>query len=353
MGAAAGARISRINSDCVPQAFSHFSIAYSQRPLSSFVGPDGKTGRCLVCDLQGCFDKRENTFLLSDPCIHSDLGIDHLFGATDNGARGIRLFLRSHKCNEVCKMLRLPENTDFVEENIGQLENSSVNTSFVSIAHTKHLRQRQGERGLADIELQAAKKHGAKERMPSGSIKHKLAEVHYVTSKDQTVGVTGFRREQAEDWRDQYTHPSTDSSVAVARRREASLGVGNRKKLGSLPEPTVIPVVRAQAERPVATASKKAKDKQAAEADGPLHALPQLTAPLDPPPEPLPKPPLELPPEPPRLSPSRGHEATPLLPDAEPTVVASADANGGANSGSASIGRGARGRHGRHSYGRR
>lgn len=60
-------RMSRINSDCVPQAFSHFTIAYSERPLSSFVGPSGKRGRCLVCDLQGCFDKRLNTFLLSDP----------------------------------------------------------------------------------------------------------------------------------------------------------------------------------------------------------------------------------------------------------------------------------------------
>ena len=159
-----GGRQTRINSDCVPQAFSHFTIAYSERPLSRFEGPDGQKGRCLVCDLQGCYDKRENTFLLSDPVVHSDLGVTHLFGATDNGAKGIDLFLRSHKCNEVCRMLKLPENTAFVAENVAQRERSSINSSLVSVVQTRHLKERQGTRQLSTIELQATKKHGTKVR---------------------------------------------------------------------------------------------------------------------------------------------------------------------------------------------
>ena len=195
-----GAEVTRLNSDLVPQAFSHFTCCYSERPLSNFVGPSGKRGRCLVCDLQGCYNKKENTFLLSDPVIHSDLGVNHLFGLTDNGAKGIDLFLRSHKCNDVCRMLKLPDNKDFVAENVGQLENSSVNTSFVSIVHTVHLRERQHQRYIADRELQAAKKHGLKVRMPNGSIKHKHGGLHYVTDKAQQVGVTGFWRDSDAAW---------------------------------------------------------------------------------------------------------------------------------------------------------
>ena len=126
-----------LSSDLVPQAFSHFTLSYSERPLSQFVGPDNTRGRCLVCDLQGSFAKRQNTFLLSDPVIHSDLGQKNLFGATDMGSKGIDAFLRSHKCNAVCKLLQLPENTKFVRENVGQLENSSVNTSLVSVVKTE------------------------------------------------------------------------------------------------------------------------------------------------------------------------------------------------------------------------
>lgn len=186
-----------LNSDQVPQAFSHFTIAYSERPLSQFVGPDGTRGRCLVCDLQGCFDKRQNTFLLSDPVIHSDLGQAHLFGATDMGRRGIDAFLRSHRCNDVCRLLKLPENTAFVEDNVGQLENSSVNTSLISVVQTNHLVERLGEREITKREVQAAKKHGDKFRQASGRIKHEHGDVRYITSKDMKVGVTGIRLDKA------------------------------------------------------------------------------------------------------------------------------------------------------------
>ena len=71
--APARTRVSLITDD-VPQAFSHFSLFYSERPLSQVKGKGGVAGRCLACDLQGCFQKDQNTFTLFDPVIHSDLG---------------------------------------------------------------------------------------------------------------------------------------------------------------------------------------------------------------------------------------------------------------------------------------
>ena len=71
--APARTRVSLVTDD-VPQAFSHFSLFYSERPLSQVKGKGGRAGRCLACDLQGCFQKDQNTFTLFDPVIHSDLG---------------------------------------------------------------------------------------------------------------------------------------------------------------------------------------------------------------------------------------------------------------------------------------
>ena len=64
----------KLVTDDVPQAFSHFSLFYSERPLSQVKGKGGVAGRCLACDLQGCFQRDQNTFTLFDPVIHSDLG---------------------------------------------------------------------------------------------------------------------------------------------------------------------------------------------------------------------------------------------------------------------------------------
>ena len=114
-------------------------------------------------------------------------------GATDMGKLGIDAFLRSHKCNDVCRLLKLPENTEFVRENVGQLETSSVNTVDVSVVKTNHLVERQGQRRIADLEIQKAKKHGDKFRSSNGAIRHELADVCYVTTKDFKVGVTGIR----------------------------------------------------------------------------------------------------------------------------------------------------------------
>jgi Meckel syndrome type 1 protein len=169
--------------------------------------------------------------LRDSPVIHSDLGVDHLFGATDQGASGIALFLRSHKCNDVCRMLKLPNNTAFVEENIGQLEHSSVNTSLISIVHTRHLRERQVERNLDDKQLQAAKKHGTKERQPNGTLRHVYGDVQYVTSKDQSVGVTTFERDVP------------GAEPAAKARGGVPLGLPRSKRPAAPPEPAIIPVV--------------------------------------------------------------------------------------------------------------
>ena len=183
----------RINSDDVPQAFSHFTIDFCQRPNSQFRLEGGEAGACLVCDLQGCYSKSTHAFKLIDPVIHSDLGVKNLFGATDRGAKGIEDFLKSHKCNEVCRMMELTHNSKFVAENISSTERSSVNTSIITVRATDHLKEREIERAVERREQQKAVKRGEKERTPSGTIKHHHDGVKMVTTPDFKGGVTVMR----------------------------------------------------------------------------------------------------------------------------------------------------------------
>jgi hypothetical protein len=99
---------SRILEDDIPQAFSHYTYAYSKREL-------------LVCDLQGelqISSGRHPVFRFTDPSIHSqNTGMKkHRFGSTDHGKDGIYAFFRTHHCNVVCELLNLcnrkePSNT--------------------------------------------------------------------------------------------------------------------------------------------------------------------------------------------------------------------------------------------------
>jgi len=73
----------------VPQAFSHWTYQYTY-------------GEKLVCDLQGVLTNR---FELTDPAIHSKQG--KIFGLTDKRTKGMRAFFETHKCNPLCKALRL------------------------------------------------------------------------------------------------------------------------------------------------------------------------------------------------------------------------------------------------------
>jgi len=70
-----------------PQAFSHFTFEASARTM-------------LVVDIQGVGD------LYTDPQIHTLNGTD--FGKGNLGIRGFDRFLSTHRCNRICKYLKLP-----------------------------------------------------------------------------------------------------------------------------------------------------------------------------------------------------------------------------------------------------
>ena len=72
------------------QAFSHFTWVHSNKQL-------------VVCNLQGTIQK--DKILLTDPAIHADQYM--LFGSTNLGIQGIKLFMRRHICNEICKQMKL------------------------------------------------------------------------------------------------------------------------------------------------------------------------------------------------------------------------------------------------------
>ncbi len=81
--------------DHVPQAFSHYTYRYTQRSQ-------------LVCDLQGVcnVDVHPARFELTDPVIHSnDPYKTQVFGRTDHGHKGIRNFMKTHVCNDLCRLL--------------------------------------------------------------------------------------------------------------------------------------------------------------------------------------------------------------------------------------------------------
>ena len=73
------------------QAFSHYSWHKSQHKI-------------LVCDLQGVMT--EKGALLTDPSIHSCTE-DLFYGSTDLQSPGMDTFFTSHKCNRVCKAMKL------------------------------------------------------------------------------------------------------------------------------------------------------------------------------------------------------------------------------------------------------
>lgn len=70
-----------------PHAFSHFTYEASQHQL-------------LICDIQGVVD------VYTDPQIHSLDGEG--FGKGNMGQRGFRKFFSTHKCNAICRFLKLP-----------------------------------------------------------------------------------------------------------------------------------------------------------------------------------------------------------------------------------------------------
>ncbi|XP_078659457.1 myosin heavy chain kinase B-like [Branchiostoma floridae x Branchiostoma belcheri] len=70
-----------------PQAFSHFTF-------------ERTNGRMVVCDVQGVGDR------YTDPQIHC-MDDDLQYGQGNFGAHGIISFVRNHRCNSICRALKL------------------------------------------------------------------------------------------------------------------------------------------------------------------------------------------------------------------------------------------------------
>ena len=79
-------------------------------------------------------------------------------------------------------------------------DSASIPTSAIPINKTKHLQMRQSERGIETKELQRAVKHGEKEVVHDGKIKHTHAGVSYITDRLGTMGITGFKQQTGQVW---------------------------------------------------------------------------------------------------------------------------------------------------------
>lgn len=90
----------------VPQCFSHFTYVKCKRMM-------------MVVDLQGVLQKRPDgleEYALTDPAIHkrkknkrSTRFASWTFGRTDRGESGMRAFIETHKCNDMCRILGLED----------------------------------------------------------------------------------------------------------------------------------------------------------------------------------------------------------------------------------------------------
>jgi hypothetical protein len=94
-----------------PQAFSHFSYILSRRKI-------------LVCDIQGVLhprtDSTPHVFELTDPVIHHCLSSSshhyRRYGLTDHGTKGMNKFFITHECNNLCRLLGLPRDSNAVRK---------------------------------------------------------------------------------------------------------------------------------------------------------------------------------------------------------------------------------------------
>lgn len=77
------------------QAFSHWTWHITKKQL-------------LVSDVQGLWDGSRKSYTLFDPAIHATATKAVLrFGSTNLGEAGIHQFFLTHKCNDICRHLRL------------------------------------------------------------------------------------------------------------------------------------------------------------------------------------------------------------------------------------------------------
>lgn len=83
-----------------PHAFAHFSFEASGRQL-------------IICDIQGVQD------IYTDPQVHNQSGEG--FGRGNLGQKGFQGFLQSHRCNAICKYLKLPNISQLPIEQVGTM----------------------------------------------------------------------------------------------------------------------------------------------------------------------------------------------------------------------------------------
>jgi len=99
-----------------PGTFCHFSYVASDKEL-------------LICDIQGVGD------IYTDPQIHSRNGKG--FGKGNLGQKGMNDFLSTHRCNRICKFLRLPNLTGLPYRNMGTVPLKTLMNKL----HVTHVRE--------------------------------------------------------------------------------------------------------------------------------------------------------------------------------------------------------------------
>lgn len=75
------------------QAFSHYTWVKSGMTL-------------LVCDLQGFKEESRDCIVLTDPAVHSRR-CSGMYGAMDGGQEGVKAFLNTHTCSNICVQMKL------------------------------------------------------------------------------------------------------------------------------------------------------------------------------------------------------------------------------------------------------
>ena len=61
---------------------------------------------CCAQGVQQKLDSGEHVFWLCDPAIHCEADLMR-FAGTNLGKEGVKLFFHSHKCNNICRALKL------------------------------------------------------------------------------------------------------------------------------------------------------------------------------------------------------------------------------------------------------
>ncbi len=70
-------------------------------------------GKYMMCDIQG-WKIADGQYVLSDPIIFSSE--KNYLGLIDHGDGGIKSIMSKHKCNEICKIIPIAEDTELIQQ---------------------------------------------------------------------------------------------------------------------------------------------------------------------------------------------------------------------------------------------